>query len=243
MPPDLPFRCALHDGLQRAPVRPRCQGRKGEPMTITTLAATAGADQHAMKANGQPERWIVAARLSRVTKKNRERGDSLINGIQTQDLAAAEWAQAEGHEIVAVTKDRNVSGVIPPERPELGPWLTEPDKLVQYDGIVAHAVDRLSRRYQDVTWLRDWAERNGKKLYVIKDRLRWPDERDGMLWAVPPSVPTRSGATSPSGSRVRTTRSGPRVSSWAARRSATPSRARSTTNASCPPGRAGSMSR
>ena len=154
-------------------------------MTITTLAATAGAEQHAMKANGQPERWIVAARLSRVTKQNRERGDSLINGIQTQDLAAAEWAQTEGHEIVAVTKDRNVSGVIPPsQRPELGPWLTEPDKLVQYDGIVAHAVDRLSRRYQDVTWLRDWAERNGKKLYVIKDRLRWPDQHDGTLWAV-----------------------------------------------------------
>ena len=74
---------------------------------------------------------------------------------------------------------------MPPwERPELGPWLTEPDKLVQYDGIVAYAVDRLSREYFDVGWLRKWAENHGKKLYVIKDRLRWPDQRDGILWGV-----------------------------------------------------------
>jgi site-specific DNA recombinase len=137
-----------------------------------------------VKVNGEPERWVVAARLSYVSKKVRERGD-VIDGIQTQDQRAAEWAQAEGHLIVDVTKDRNVSGAVPPwERPELGPWLTEPAKLVQYDGIVAYAVDRLSRDYYDIGWLRKWAEDNRKKLYVIKDRLRWPDERDGLLWGV-----------------------------------------------------------
>jgi site-specific DNA recombinase len=138
-----------------------------------------------MKVNGDPERWLVAARLSYMTKRDRERGDEVINGIQTQDQRAAEWAQAEGHEIIHVTRDRNVSGVVPPwERPELGPWLTEPAKLVQYDGVVAYAVDRLSREYFDLGWLRKWAERNHKRLYVIKDRLMWPDDRDGMLWAV-----------------------------------------------------------
>jgi site-specific DNA recombinase len=138
-----------------------------------------------VKVNGDPERWLVAARLSYMTKKDLARGDDVINGIQTQDQRAAEWAQAEGHEIVHVTRDRNVSGVVPPwERPELGPWLTEPAKLVLYDGIVAYAVDRLSRDYADIGWLRKWAEANRKKLYVIKDRLRWPDQRDGMLWGV-----------------------------------------------------------
>jgi site-specific DNA recombinase len=138
-----------------------------------------------VKTNGEPERWLVAARLSYMTKRERERGDSLINGIQTQDVAAAEWARAEGHEIVDVTRDRNVSGAVPPwERPELGPWLTEPAKMVRYDGIVAYAVDRLSRDYEDLPALRKWAEQNRKKLYVIKDRLRWPDDRDGLLWAV-----------------------------------------------------------
>jgi site-specific DNA recombinase len=139
-----------------------------------------------MRVNGQPERWIVAARLSRMSKRDRERGDDLINGIQTQDHRAAEWAQAEGHLIVHVTRDKNISGAIPPwERPELGPWLTDPTKLVQYDGIVAYELQRLSRGGNfDVSWLRRWAEEHGKKLYVIKERLRWPDRRDGMLWAV-----------------------------------------------------------
>ena len=74
---------------------------------------------------------------------------------------------------------------MPPwERPELGSWLTDPTKLVLYDGLVAYDVDRLSRDYADVGWLRKWAEKNHKKLYIIKDRLRWPDERDGVLWGV-----------------------------------------------------------
>lgn len=139
----------------------------------------------AVKSNGEPERWVLAARLSRVAKKDRERGDALIDGIQTQDQRGAEWARDEGHVIVHVTKDRNISGAVPPwERPELGPWLTDPTNLVRYDGLVAYDVDRLSRDYADVGWLRKWAEKNHKKLYIIKDRLSWPDERDGVLWGV-----------------------------------------------------------
>ena len=138
-----------------------------------------------MRVNGEPERWVVAARLSRVAKRDRERGDEVINGIQTQDVRSAEWAQYEGHKIVHVTRDKNVSGAVAPwERPELGPWLTDPVKLVQYDGIVAFDVSRLSREYFDLAWLRKWAEASHKKLYVIKERLHWPDNRDGTLWGV-----------------------------------------------------------
>jgi DNA invertase Pin-like site-specific DNA recombinase len=139
-----------------------------------------------MRVNGQPERWLMAARLSRVTKRDRERGDDIINGIQTQDRRSAEWAAQEGHVIIHVCRDKNISGTVPPwERPELGPWLTDPRLLVQYDGIVAYDVQRLSRGGNyDIAWLRRWAEEHGKKLYVIKERLRWPDRRDGMLWAV-----------------------------------------------------------
>jgi hypothetical protein len=146
------------------------------------------------------ENWLVAARLSRMSRKDRERGDDLVNSIQTQDRRAAEWAQAEGHTIAAVTRDRNVSGAMPPwERPDLGKWLTDPARLVQYDGIVAYTVDRLSREYYDLAWLRKWAETNHKKLYVIKERLRWPDSRDGTLWGSPPSAPMRSASGSSSG--------------------------------------------
>jgi site-specific DNA recombinase len=168
---------------------------EGCPMSTATTArprfqvhhGTGGPGRNdTMRVNGQPERWLVAARLSRMSKRERERGDELINGIQTQDKRSAEWALAEGHEIVDVTRDKNISGAVPPwERPELGPWLTDPTKLVRYDGIVAYDVQRLSRGGNfDIAWLRRWAEEHGKKLYVIKERLRWPDRRDGMLWAV-----------------------------------------------------------
>ena len=138
-----------------------------------------------VRVNGEPERWLVAARLSRMSKKDRERGDDVITGIQTQDRRSADWARQEGHVIVHVTRDRNISGAIAPwERPELGPWLTDLVKVVQYDGIVAYDVSRLSREYFDLAWLRKWAEQNHKKLYVIKERLHWPDNRDGTLWEV-----------------------------------------------------------
>jgi site-specific DNA recombinase len=130
------------------------------------------------------ERWLVAARLSRMSKKDRARPE-LITGIATQDQRSAEWAADEGHVIVHVTRDRSVSGAVSPwERPELGPWLTDPAKVAQYDGIVAYDASRVSRDYADLPMLRKWAERHGKKLYVIKERLSWPDNRDGMLWGV-----------------------------------------------------------
>jgi DNA invertase Pin-like site-specific DNA recombinase len=148
-------------------------------------SAGSGRSTKDMRVNGQPERWLVAARLSRVAKRDRERGDALITGIQTQDKNSTDWAQREGHVIVHVTRDRNVSGAVAPwERPELGPWLSDPVKVVQYDGIVAYDVSRLSREYFDLAWLWKWAEQNHKKLYVIKERLHWPDNRDGTLWGV-----------------------------------------------------------
>lgn len=146
----------------------------------------AGTDT-AVKSNGEPKRWVLAARLSRMSSRDRERAKrgELIDGIHTQDQRAAEWAHSEGDAIVHVTRDRNVSGAVPPwERPELGPWLTEPEKIVQYDGLLAYEVSRASRDYADVAWLRKWAERHHKELYIIKERLRWPDDRDGVLWGV-----------------------------------------------------------
>jgi site-specific DNA recombinase len=121
-----------------------------------------------------------------MSRKDIERSpDLVLNSIQGQDQKSALWARDNGHEIVHVTRDRNVSGAIAPaDRPELGPWLTDPEKLIQYDGIVASTVDRLSRDWFDVSWLRKWAETNRKKLYIIRERLSWPDSRDGILWGV-----------------------------------------------------------
>jgi hypothetical protein len=65
-----------------------------------------------VKVNGAPERWLVAARLSRMSKKDRERGDDVITGVQTQDRWSTDWARQEGHVIVHVTRDRNISGAV-----------------------------------------------------------------------------------------------------------------------------------
>ncbi len=155
------------------------------PFPVGHGRARPGRSDTDVKVNGEPERWLVAARLSRMAKKDRERGDEVITGIQTQDRRSTDWARQEGHVIVQVTRDRNISGAIAPwERPELGPWLIDPVKVVQYDGIVAYDVSRLSREYFDLAWLRKWAEQNHKKLFVIKERLHWPDNRDGTLWGV-----------------------------------------------------------
>src|ERR1700742_968005 len=121
------------------------------PFPVGLGSARPGRSARDMRVNGEPERWVAATRLSRMPKEERKRGDALINGIQTQDVGSVEWARYEGHVIVHVTRDRNVSGALPPwQRPELGPWLTDPVKLVQYDGIVAYDVSRLSREYFDL---------------------------------------------------------------------------------------------
>ncbi|MGO9783403.1 MAG: recombinase family protein [Streptosporangiaceae bacterium] len=141
-------------------------------MRVTTAAEPSG------------ERWLIAARLSRMSKEDRARGDAIINGIKTQDQESARWLIDEGHTIVDVTRDRNVSGLKSPwDRPELGPWLTDPAKMGQYDGIVAYEANRLSRDYADLPMMRKWAEQHGKKLHVILERLDWPDDRDGRRWA------------------------------------------------------------
>lgn len=124
-------------------------------------------------------RLLLAARLS-VTVAGQ-------TGIETQDQHAREWAEREGHEIVAVAADRGTSGKVPPrKRRELGPWLTDPARLAQYDGIVSYSVDRISRDFVDTPELRKWALERGKWLFVVKDGLRWSaeDQSQGMVWAV-----------------------------------------------------------
>jgi site-specific DNA recombinase len=107
---------------------------------------------------------IIAARLSRLGKGQ--------TGIDTQDQDAYAWAQYRNHQVVAVVADR-ISGVVSPfKRKNLGPWLTEPKKLEQYNGIVFAKIDR-SGRARD--WgFREWAEKHEKKLIIVSPELQWP---------------------------------------------------------------------
>lgn len=109
-------------------------------------------------------RLVLAARLSQLAKGQ--------TGLDTQDEDARAWAAAHGHTIVAATLDRISGRVSPSDRPKLGPWLSDPKRMMLYDGILVSRIDRLTRK-QD--WdIRQWAEEHGKRILVVSPELEWP---------------------------------------------------------------------
>src|SRR5215813_890958 len=125
----------------------------------------------------QHMRLLLAARLS---QKKTQTGDI---GIETQDERGREWAEREGHSIVHVAADYKSGRVAPWDRPNLKPWVTRPDLMQKYDGILAYKNDRLSRgSWDDETRIRQWASDN-RKVLVIVDGPQWPPRDDGDFWA------------------------------------------------------------
>lgn len=75
------------------------------------------------------------------------------------------YADAHGYTIAAWATDLDVSGNVPPrQRPELGPWLAQPD---EWDGLIVAKLDRLSRSLLDFETLRVRLERQGKVIICL----------------------------------------------------------------------------
>src|ERR1700722_10049351 len=56
------------------------------------------------------------------------------------------WSTAMRHTIVVLTEDVDISGATSPfDRPSLGPWLTEPSMIAQWDILAVASMDRVSR--------------------------------------------------------------------------------------------------
>jgi site-specific DNA recombinase len=126
-------------------------------------------------------RLLHAARLSQKAR-NREQ-----TGIESSDLEAQRWAQEHGHEIVETVADTKSGTTAMWARPNLKPWITEPDKLIQYDGIVAYKSDRLSRaEWSDEIQIRLWAQEHGKELFIISPALHWPpaNQAEQLSWEI-----------------------------------------------------------
>lgn len=122
-------------------------------------------------------RLILAARLSQTM-----RGQT---GIDTQDMDARDWARDLGHQIVATVADRKSGTAAMWDRPKLRPWVTDPELIALYDGIVAAKQDRLSRAdSSDEARIRLWAEEHGKTLFIVDRNLQWPprDADDRERW-------------------------------------------------------------
>ena len=127
-------------------------------------------------------RLVLAARKSTKTRDADGHEIDAI-GIETQDKRGREWAERQGHAIVAVAADIKCGTVAPWDRPNLRPWVTDPAKMARYDGILAYRNDRLSRGcWADEARIRLWAEEHGKVLMIV-DGPQWPPRHAGDEWS------------------------------------------------------------
>lgn len=110
---------------------------------------------------GETQRALLAARISIDTDES--------TSITRQLEKLHTWAEGLGHEVAGVVEDRSVSGAVDlPERPSMGPWLTEEGRE-KWDVLAVATQDRLSR--DDLHFMAfvknvlDW----GKTLVVLDD--------------------------------------------------------------------------
>jgi site-specific DNA recombinase len=109
----------------------------------------------------------MGLRLLQVARLSRVHDDS--SSLDKQDAQCRRWAEGQGHEIIATAADANVSGKTDPfERPELGPWLTEPHLIDSYDGVIAAKLDRYARSLKYWVHLLDWAKQRGKTVICVE---------------------------------------------------------------------------
>lgn len=104
---------------------------------------------------------IRALKASRISKSSDD-STSLVR----QDNAENALIDGRGWKVAGAAVDDGVSAskVAPFDRPELGPWLTDPVLINSYDVIVWWRLDRAVRSMTDLHLLAGWAKKHGKKL-------------------------------------------------------------------------------
>jgi DNA invertase Pin-like site-specific DNA recombinase len=111
---------------------------------------------------------LLARKSNKVQINAQQRGEGL--SLETQDEVARAFSLAQGWTVVDVAGD-TVSGrkVKPTERKNLGPWLTDPALISQWDVLVAAKGDRISReRIEYWAELEAWIVAHGKTLVVVE---------------------------------------------------------------------------
>lgn len=109
----------------------------------------------------QPLRALLCTRISVLnddTKDSPERQLELVTYEANNPK--------RGYVIVGHVEDLDVSAskYSPWERPELGPYFTEPDKIAQWDVLIFYRLDRFVRSVKDIADMLDWCKKNGKYL-------------------------------------------------------------------------------
>lgn len=123
-------------------------------------------------------------RLLHLARLSQDQGERQT-GIESSDLQVRNWAANNGHVIIHTAADKKSGTIQPWNRPHAKPWLTDPEKISQYDGVVAYRFDRLSRGDDASTSeIEKWARDNGKIL-LTEDGLQYPCEGvEGIRWDV-----------------------------------------------------------
>ncbi len=102
---------------------------------------------------------LGAVRLSRATD------ESTSPKRQAEQITLT--AQARRDELVALVEDLDVSGAADPfERESLGPWLTDPGKIGQWDGLIVAKLDGLTRSLLEFQRILIWCRQHGDKTII-----------------------------------------------------------------------------
>jgi DNA invertase Pin-like site-specific DNA recombinase len=131
-----------------------CQGRRTPPgLTAATSVA---------------EDRVTMARVLGAIRQSKTKDRAVSPTTQREKINA--YAADNGHHVVKLTEDLSKSGKVSAfKRPKLGLYLTDPDKVVTWDILVATRLDRLCRSTLDYLTVRDWAAKNGKRLVLLSN--------------------------------------------------------------------------
>jgi site-specific DNA recombinase len=109
----------------------------------------------------QPRRVLGAGRLSHLTD------ETLSPEVQRERLTGA---VRPPDTLVYITMDLDVSGAVSAfDRAELGPWLTDPDRIALWDVLMVVKLDRLTRSLLDFQRILQWCEANGKAIISLSE--------------------------------------------------------------------------
>ena len=90
--------------------------------------------------------------------------------VERQTEAATYTVKARGDRLIHTAIDTDVSGSVSPfERPSLGPWLTDPDLIAQWDYLIVSKIDRLSRSLLDWQVFLQWCDAHGKTAVSVSE--------------------------------------------------------------------------
>lgn len=106
----------------------------------------------------------------------------LTDDTSSPERQRADLKRQPGVRYVKITEDLDVSATThsPFKRQGIGEWLTDPQKLAQYDEVIVWKLDRFCRKASDMRDMMKWADDTGKRLVFQQDHLTYDPSATGL---------------------------------------------------------------